>query len=473
MNRRLKLYVGLVGAAAIALLATHVPDRALLDWGHYVAWIVVCVISDTLWINTSLGATLSLSSTAGVAAVVLWGDAAGMWVGAISTLIGEFFVLRKPAVRTLFNASQTTVTVWIASLAYAWAGGPREGLEAAPTLGGSEMAVRMGAPVLLLCFLYWVVNRSLVVRAVSWATDRSYFRVWREDWLSAQRLITDSAAFLLSPLMVISYHAIGYPGVVLFYAPLFMIHESDRRYTDLKRAEEENTRQAVWVAKGEIAARTGHEMNNRLVAIKSRAQMLLADAANAKYDNVTKYAQIIADQAKLMEVMARGLMDYTRIEVHVEPMDLNALISNTIEFVKANKSMNGVEWQVELDTSLPLLQVDVMQMQGVFLNLFNNAGDAMQGQSGRRAIEVTTRRDERARSAVIDVIDTGPGIRAEHLPRMFEFMFTTKPDGHGFGLAISHRAIENHGGRIKVQNAPGRGAHFTIHLPLAGPVGAR
>lgn len=469
MNR-LHAFVALTAAAAITLLGTHVPHEVGANWGHWVAWIVVCVVSDTLWMSTNMGATLSLSSTAGVSALVLWGQAPGLWIAAISTLVSELFVLRKPWIRAVFNAGQITVTLWVAGWAYVLLGGPRGGIEAAETLAqGTGTAVRLGAPMLVLCLGYWLVNRMFVVRAVSWASDRRYFKVWREDWLHAQRLIADGATFLLSPLMVISYHAIGYPGVVLFYAPLFMIHESDRRYVELKRAQEENLRAARFVAKGELAARTGHEMNNRLVAISARAQMLLADSGKQKYDNVQKYAQIISDQARMLGVMAKGLMDYTRSEVHVEPMDLNLLIANTIEFLKTDKRLNGVEWQLELDPSLPQLKVDMTQMQGVFINLFVNAADAMQGQDDRRTIQVVTRRDERGRAALIDVTDSGPGIRAEHLPRMFEFMFTTKPDGHGFGLAIAHRTIENHGGRIQVESPPGRGAHFTIQLPLAGP----
>jgi signal transduction histidine kinase len=105
----------------------------------------------------------------------------------------------------------------------------------------------------------------------------------------------------------------------------------------------------------------------------------------------------------------------------------------------------------------------------VFINLFVNAADAMGTQETRRAIAVRTRLDARHQAAEIDVQDTGPGIQREHLGRMFEFMFTTKTDGHGFGLSTSHRTIENHGGRITVESEPGEGATFHIALPLSGP----
>jgi signal transduction histidine kinase len=168
-------------------------------------------------------------------------------------------------------------------------------------------------------------------------------------------------------------------------------------------------------------------------------------------------------------VLAKGLMDYTRSQVNVEPMDLNGLLLSTIEFVKGDKRFRGVEWDVDLDSGLPELKADVGQIQGVFINLFVNAADAMGMQEGRRAIAVKTRSDGGASQVRVDISDTGPGIRPEHLSRMFEFMFTTKPDGHGFGLSTSHRAIENHGGHISVESPEGSGAHFVIQLPTRGP----
>jgi signal transduction histidine kinase len=316
---------------------------------------------------------------------------------------------------------------------------------------------------------YYVVNRAMVALAVAWSTGRGWWQTLIEDWLYMARLEVDAASFLLTPLMVISFTTVGYPGVLLFYAPLFMLFQSDKRYIELKRAEEANLRNARFAAKGELAAGIGHELNNQLVAISGRAQMLLRDAEKQSFEKAPHHAQIILDQSKRMGVLAKGLMDYTRSNVNVEPMDLNGMLTSTIEFVKSDKRFRGVEWDVQLDPELPQVRADVGQIQGVFINLFVNAADAMGAQESRRAIRVSTRLDPRAQAAEIEVQDTGPGIKREHLGRMFEFMFTTKPDGHGFGLSTSHRTIENHGGRITVDSEPGAGARFHIELPLSGP----
>ena len=471
MRRRLKAYVAATVVAAIAVLALGWPHAFARDWGHYVAWVVICLVSETMWSNTiSGGATWSLSATAGLSSAVLWGAGAGLWISAFSTLIADLFVLRKPLVRVMFNAAQIAVATAVGALIFQALGGR----VALPVGAGGGMLDRAHATSLMLPFLglvlgYFVVNRAMVALAVAWSAGRGFRQVLMEDWLYMARIEVDAASFLLTPLMVISFTTVGYPGVLLFYAPLFMLFQSDRRYIELKKAEEVNLRNARFAAKGELAAGIGHELNNQLVAISARAQMLLKDAEKQTFDNAPRHAQIIFDQSKRMGVLAKGLMDYTRSKVNVEPMDLNGMLTSTIDFVKSDKRFRGVEWEVQLDPELPQIRADAGQIQGVFINLFVNAADAMGAQESRRSISVRTRLDPRTRSTEIEVQDTGPGIKREHLARMFEFMFTTKPDGHGFGLSTSHRTIENHGGRITVDCEPGQGARFHIALPLAGP----
>ena len=475
MSPRLRLYVIATVVVALALLATHIPPAAAHDWGHYVAWTVICLVSETMWSATLSGsATWSLSATAGLSCLVLWGTGAGMWIMAISTLLGDLFVQRKDGVRASFNAGQITVVAWLAGAVFDALGG-RQALRVQE---GGAILDRTGATSLVLPFVglviaYFILNRAMVTLAVAWSGERGWWKVLREDWLYVARLEVDAASFLLVPLMIISYIAVGYPGVLLFYAPLFMIFQSDRRYAELKKAEEQNLRNARFAAKGELAAGIGHELNNQLVAISARAQMLLKDSQSQKFDNAPRHAQIILDQSKRMGVLSKGLMDYTRNQVNVEPMDLNALLQSTIEFVKSDRRFRDVEWEVDLDAALPQMRADVGQIQGVFINLFVNAADAMAAQESRKAIAVSTRLDERSRAAQVYVKDSGPGIRAEHLPRMFEFMFTTKPDGHGFGLSTSHRTVENHGGKITVDSKVGDGARFSVVLPLQGPGGWR
>src|SRR4029077_10829410 len=125
-------------------------------------------------------------------------------------------------------------------------------------------ALRLALPVLGLFLVYLVVNRALVATAVAWSAERPYLRGLREDWFYTERLLSDAAAFLLSPLMVISFQAIGYVGVALFYGPVRILNESHRRYLELQAAQRMLIHTERMAAKGEMAAEIGHELNNIL-----------------------------------------------------------------------------------------------------------------------------------------------------------------------------------------------------------------
>lgn len=475
MSPRLRAYVAVVWFAAAALLAWQWPAVAGREWAHILAWTAICLLTETLWSATLSGtATWSLSATVGLSSAVVWGTGAGMWVSSLSTLVADRFVLKKSWLRTSFNAAQVAIATAAAGLAFDALGGHR-----ALVRSGSAFAFERAHawPALLafvaLAVVYFAFNRLLVSRAVSWADGRRWWATLREDWLYTARLEMDGASFLLVPLMVVAHASLGYAGVLLFFAPLFMLYQSDRRYIELRRAEQVNLRNARFAAKGELAAGIGHELNNQLVAISARAQMLLRDAERQAFDDSPRHAQIILDQSRRMGVLAKGLMDYTRHQVKLEPTDLNALLASTVEFVRGDRRFRGVEWEVTLDPSLPLLDADAGQLQGVFINLFVNAADAMASQDTPRRITVTSRLDARHRHAAFVVADSGPGIAKEHLARMFEFMFTTKADGHGFGLATSQRTVESHGGSLRVESEPGHGATFHIDLPLPAVGGRR
>jgi signal transduction histidine kinase len=332
--------------------------------------------------------------------------------------------------------------------------------------------MKLVLPFLGLFVVYLLCNRALVAVAVSWSTERPYLRVLREDWFYTERLLEDAAAFLLSPLMVLSFKSIGYFGVVLFYTPLRIFNESHRRYLELKSTQQHMIHSERMAAKGEMAAEIGHELRNQLVAISGRAQMLSKDAEREVYANVPRHAQIILEQSHRMEALANGLMDFSRAELSIERVDVNALIQRSVEFVRAQNRFDGVEWDLRLAEPPPQLRADPGQLQQVLLNLFLNAADAMKDRDGgRKVIGIESELDAPARSVRVVVWDTGPGISPDHLARIFEPHFTTKPGGHGFGLSTSYRILSNHGGHIEAQSAAGQGARFTVTLPVHGPGG--
>ena len=149
MTPRLKAYVAGTLLTAIAVLSLAWPRAFAHDWGHYVAWIVICLVSETMWSNTLSGSsTWSLSATAGLSSAVLWGPGAGIWISALSTLIADWLVLRKPWIRVAFNSGQIAVATWVGAMLFALLGGRT----ALPLLPGGSLLDRAHATTLLIPF---------------------------------------------------------------------------------------------------------------------------------------------------------------------------------------------------------------------------------------------------------------------------------------------------------------------------------
>ena len=471
MSPRLRVYLVAVAAAAVVLLSLWPPPDFERLWIHYLAWTLVCLVSEMFWLPTvSGGGTASMASTVNLAAVMLWGPAASMWIVVASTLLVNIFVLRKPWVRAAFNGSQSVITMWAAGEVMVLLGWPRGGLEAHVVTLSDMQILAMVPPFLGVVVTYWLVNRVLVSAAVAWSTERPYWRVLREDWLFGARLMDDAALFLLAPLVVISFAAIRYFGLVLFYAPLRIILESGKRYAELRSTQHMLIYSERMAAKGEMAAEIGHELRNQLVAISGRAQMQIRDAERQQFANVARHAQIILEQSHRMEMMSKGLMDFSRAELKVERVDVNALVQRSVEFVRPQNRFNGIEWDLQLPAGVPELRADPGQLQQVLINLFMNAADAMAGIEGRRrVILVRSQFEDKKRRVRVTVTDGGPGIPPALLTRVFEPHFTTKAEGHGFGLSTSYRIVTNHGGQIEAESPPGQGASFHVTLPVEGP----
>jgi len=473
MSLRLRLFLIAVGLAALGLLTLGPPPSLATLWIHYVLWTLICLVSESLWMPTLSGAgTASMASTANIAALMIWGPAASVWIVGVSTLLANVLLQKKPWVRALFNASQIVITMWCAGVVMVALGGAPGGLASSGHPFDQATLLSLALPFVASIVVYMVVNRMLVSVAVAWSTERAYLRVLQEDWFYRAQLIHDLALFLLSLVVVICYDAIRYVGLVLFYSPLRIIYESQKRYAELRRAQNMLIYSERMAAKGEMAAEIGHELRNQLVAISGRAQMLTRDAERQQFANVSRHAQIILEQSKRMELMSKGLMDFSRAELKVERVDLGALVHRSVEFVRSQKRFDAIEWDLRLPAGVPELRADPGQLQQVLLNLFINAADAMaEAETPRRVITVIQEYDERARHVKVQVADSGPGIPASILPKVFEPHFTTKAEGHGFGLSTSYRIVTNHGGQINVDSGQGEGARFTVTLPLEGPGG--
>jgi CheY-like chemotaxis protein len=149
-------------------------------------------------------------------------------------------------------------------------------------------------------------------------------------------------------------------------------------------------------------------------------------------------------------------------------IDLNNLVRETIA-LRAYDRMPTLTVSAELAPTLPSVFADAHQIQQVLLNLMINAEQAMLDANGRGSLVLRTRHDGERDTALIEVVDSGPGIPIEVQTRIFDPFFTTKEvgKGTGLGLTVAYAIIQEHGGRIRVKPTPGGGATFSVELPLS------
>lgn len=239
---------------------------------------------------------------------------------------------------------------------------------------------------------------------------------------------------------------------------------TERKEMQMKLAQTERL-----AAVGELAAGIAHEVNNPLGSILIYAHLLCEDLAGDAERRAD--AELILREANRCRAIVGGLLDFARqSKVERAPVDLRELAEEAARNVAVQVDDPRLEVRVEAPAALPPAQVDRDQLLQVLLNLVRNAADAMPAGG-----TVTLRLGHAAERGehVIEVSDTGPGIPAEHMDRLFSPFFTTKPVGRGtgLGLPICYGIVKMHRGSISARNrAPERGAAFEVRLPSAPAV---
>ena len=247
-----------------------------------------------------------------------------------------------------------------------------------------------------------------------------------------------------------------------------------RDITDRKRAEEAD-RRAAQVSRlallGELTASIAHEINQPLGAILSNADALemLLESTNGRPEEIrTILSDIRREGLRASEVVSHVRTLVRRRAMEMTPLDVNEVAEEVMGLAGAESRRRGVVIETEFASDLPEVRGDRVWLHQLFLNLIVNAMDAMGPvETGKRRLLLRTCRDGDGRVEVA-VADTGQGIPAGLLPRLFESFVTTREDGMGLGLAISRSIVEAHGGRIRAENNPGGGATLRFTLPADG-----
>ncbi len=233
-------------------------------------------------------------------------------------------------------------------------------------------------------------------------------------------------------------------------------------------------------ALGEMAAGLAHEIRNPLGAIKGAAQLLMtSEGAPPQGSNAetAEFLQIIVEEANRLNNVVTRFLDYARAErpgrEGADKVDLNAVVRKTVQLLQKDLA-SKIELRVRTDEQLPMVAGDPESLLQVFLNLGQNAIQAMPDGG---TLEILTTRRRRSRLGYgqfceVRFRDTGIGIPRDRLKKLFIPFYTTKQKGTGLGLAISHRIINQHAGTIEVRSTIGQGSTFSVFLPAAEPVPA-
>ncbi|MGH9743293.1 MAG: PAS domain S-box protein [Candidatus Acidiferrum sp.] len=241
-----------------------------------------------------------------------------------------------------------------------------------------------------------------------------------------------------------------------------LYEEARQAYENLRRTQEQLLHSEKMAAVGQLISGVAHELNNPLTAILGYSQLLTSSGQMGPQG--LEYSEKLYKQAQRTHRIVQNLLSFARQHKPERvPVQLNLILEETLALRDYDLRMNHIRVHLELAADLPLTSADPHQLQQVFLNMVNNAVDAMLEHSNEGNLWVRTGAE--AEKLFIEFTDSGPGVK--DASRVFDPFYTTKPvgKGTGLGLSICYGIITEHGGSIRVSNVPPRGASFRIEVP--------
>ena len=216
-------------------------------------------------------------------------------------------------------------------------------------------------------------------------------------------------------------------------------------------------------ALGRMAAGIAHEINNPLAGI-----LLYSSHLRKKINEdspLLEGLEVIISETSRCKSIVQELLDFSRER---EPMtsrcSLNTIIRRALGILENEFLLKHIQVETRLSDELLEFSLDANQMEQVLINLLLNAVQAIDSPQGK--IRISSRMTEQQDTAVIDIEDTGCGIPEEHLNKIFDPFFSTKPNGSGLGMSVSYGIIQSHQGEIQVSSRPGHGTRFSLTLPI-------
>jgi signal transduction histidine kinase len=304
---------------------------------------------------------------------------------------------------------------------------------------------------------------------------------WRRRGVIATTLVCmllTLAAYLASHMdfsasafgrLVVSLAAIGITAFLVLKAQQ-AARALENRENSLRRSEAQLAHVTRVTTLGELAASIAHEVNQPLAAISANGQACLRWLGRAQPDLDEARAavtRLLEASGRATEVIQRIRALARKSDPQHKPLDLNGVATEVLDLVRRELERHDVRAALQLAPSLPRVHGDRVQLQQVIINLLMNGMQAMAHCApGGATLTLATALADDGGAVRLCVADTGQGIAAAQMPRLFEAFFTTKEDGMGMGLPICRSIIEAHGGRIWAESPAGAGATVCFTLPV-------
>lgn len=265
--------------------------------------------------------------------------------------------------------------------------------------------------------------------------------------------------------------------LLIIIATIFTTHLTIRRLEAAERKMDEMHAQLVHsdklAALGKMAAGVAHEINNPLAVIAEKSgwmEDLLEEEDFQKSQHLEEYKKSlrkIEEHVERARKVIHGMLGFARrMEPHLEDVDINRVLNETVSFLDSYARTNNIAIEKDLMPDLPIIASAQAELQQVFLNLLTNAVDSI-GKDGK--IFLTSRIIDS--EIAVSVRDNGPGIPKEYQSRVFEPFFTTKQSGKGtgLGLSVTYNIVSSMGGTITLDSEEGKETTFTVRLPIVVP----
>ena len=237
--------------------------------------------------------------------------------------------------------------------------------------------------------------------------------------------------------------------------------------TERRRLQEQLIQSEKMSAIGQLIAGVAHDLNNPLASVVGFSDFLAETGVPASLEEPLL---VIRQEAERAATIVKNLLSFARSqEGERGRQPIHQLLDSTLVLIRNQLMAHKVEATLDVEPGLPEVEVNANQIKQVFVNLINNACQAIASDALSGRIWITAKRAQDV--IAVSVTDSGPGIPEDVAARVFEPFFTTKPEGEGTGLGLSicQGILKEHGGRLTLESRPDSGATFTVELPVGVP----